>query len=123
MTDESAVVCEALQGDLFQKARILITECTFFLEEHKERAKIGKHLHVKDLVDLLDVWSAEHVVITHVSRRTSLGFAQRILKDLSKGKHLGRTHFLMDFKANKRRFELQLEEAGDRFKSTNELTT
>ena len=115
--------CEALQGDLFQKARILITECTFFLEEHKERAKIGKHLHVNDLVDLLDVWSAEHVVITHVSRRTSLGFAQRILKDLSKGKHLGRTHFLMDFKANKRRFELQLEEAGDRFKSTNELTT
>jgi len=103
---------EVLQSDLFKKARIMITECTFFLEEHKERAKIGKHLHVTDLVELLDEWEAEHVVITHVSRRTSLGFAAKILKELSGGRHVDRTHFLMDFKTNKKRFEAQLESVG-----------
>ena len=104
--------CDALLCDSFRKARIMITECTFFLEEHKERAKIGKHLHVTDLVDLLDEWEAENVVITHVSRRTSLGFAHKILKELSDGRHVERTHFLMDFKSNKKRFEGQLEAVG-----------
>jgi ribonuclease Z len=103
---------DALECDLFKKARIMITECTFFLEEHKERAKIGKHLHVTDLAALLEVWEAENIVITHVSRRTSLGFAHKILKELSDGRHLERTHFLMDFKANKKRFEAQLEAVG-----------
>ncbi len=107
--------CEALECELFKKARIMITECTFFLEEHKERAKIGKHLHVTDLVELMDLWEAENVVITHVSRRTSLGFAHKILKDLSKGRHLEKTHFLMDFKSNKKRYEAQLEAVAEQF--------
>jgi ribonuclease Z len=109
--------CDALKCDLFRKARTMITECTFFLEEHKERAKIGKHLHVTDLVELLNVWEAGNVVITHVSRRTSLGFAHKILKELSDGQHVERTHFLMDFKSNKKRFEGQLEAVGTRVNS------
>ena len=54
----------------FTNAPIVITECTFFEEEHKKRASVGKHLHIDDLSDLLQSWKAEHVVITHTSRRS-----------------------------------------------------
>ena len=36
--------------DEFANAKIVVSECTFFEPEHEGRAKIGKHLHVDDLV-------------------------------------------------------------------------
>ena len=103
--------CPALESPEFKKARIVLTECTFFSAEHKERAKIGRHIHVDDIEKLLDVWEAEHVVITHISRRTSLGFARDRINEIAEGRHAGRVHFLMDHRSNRRRYELQAQEA------------
>jgi len=62
--------------DEFALAKIVITECTFFDDDHKSRAQMGKHLHAKDIAQLLAVWQAEAVVLIHVSRRTHLGAAR-----------------------------------------------
>jgi len=103
--------CETLLRDEFREAKIILTECTFFSPEHRERARIGKHIHVDDLAELLGHWNAEHVVITHVSRRTSLGFARDQIRALGGGRHCERVHFLMDHRANRRRYEQQLADA------------
>ncbi|MFN4242481.1 MAG: MBL fold metallo-hydrolase [Tepidisphaerales bacterium] len=51
--------------------RTLVTECTFFDAEHRGKAKAGKHLHVEELARVLPGLRCEHVVVTHVSRRTA----------------------------------------------------
>ena len=103
--------CAAIESPEFTRARIVLTECTFFSPEHKERAKIGRHIHLDDIERLLDLWDAEHVVITHVSRRTSLGYARDRIDELAGGRHASRVHFLMDHRANRRRYEQQAERA------------
>ncbi len=50
-------------------AEILLTECTFFDPTHRHRAKVGKHMHVEQLVEILPRLKNKHLVITHVSRR------------------------------------------------------
>ncbi len=79
-----------------QNAQILLTECTFFDPAHKSRAKAGKHLHVDQLVQLLPKLNNEHVVVTHVSRRTGVGRAMRLLKRRVDAEQWKRIHFLMD---------------------------
>ena len=103
--------CETLEKKEFTEAKIVLTECTFFSPEHRERAKIGKHIHIDDLAGLLDTWNAEHVVVSHVSRRTSLGFARDKINAIDEGRHSERVHFLMDHRGNRRRYEQQLSNA------------
>ena len=103
-------------GDSFSRAdvanaRILITECTFLEEEHRQRARVGKHLHVSDLVEILPRVSAEHVVLTHLSRRTHLGQARRELDRAIPPEHRERLHILMDGRTNRPRYQRQVEEA------------
>ena len=50
-----------LERDEFRKARVVIAECTFLDPDHKGRARIGRHLHLDDIAELLEVWEAEHV--------------------------------------------------------------
>ncbi|MFM7799456.1 MAG: MBL fold metallo-hydrolase [Planctomycetota bacterium] len=70
-----------LLRDEFLRAQVVVSECTFFEEEHRDRAKIGKHIHVEDLRPLLEAWTAKDVVISHVSRRTLMPFArERIVR-------------------------------------------
>ncbi len=97
----------------FVNAPIVITECTFFESEHKTRATVGKHLHIDDLADLLQVWKAEHVVITHTSRRTGLDIIKRAIEERVGCDDLHRIHLLMDHRTNRMRYEKQLEEAAD----------
>ncbi len=92
-------------------ARVLITECTFFEDEHRKRAKLGKHIHVDDLVDLLPQLKCDALVITHVSRRTPLQEARKILVNRVGEEDAKRIHFLMDHRTNRKRYERQLEEA------------
>ncbi len=93
--------------DEFASAPIVICECTFFEEDHQKRARIGKHIHVQDLVKLLDVWQAQTVVLIHLSRRTNLLEAQDTLRSLLGYEKASRVHFLMDHRANRQRYELQ----------------
>jgi ribonuclease Z len=97
----------------FTNAPIVITECTFFEEDHKKRASIGKHLHVDDLADLLQVWRAEHVVITHTSRRTTIDQIRSAIDAKIGCDESHRIHILMDHRTNRLRYEQQLIEAGD----------
>jgi len=79
-----------------QKAEILITECTFFDPTHKQRAKVGKHLHLDDLVGILPKLKNQHLVITHVSRRISVRRARNLLRKRVGEERMRNIHFLMD---------------------------
>ncbi|MCA9285776.1 MAG: hypothetical protein KDA22_11205 [Phycisphaerales bacterium] len=92
--------------DEFAKAQVVITECTFFEPDHRGRAKVGRHMHVEDLVALLQVWQAKTIVVTHISRRTTIGFARQRLEELAP-EHSERVLFLMDHRANRARYERQ----------------
>lgn len=100
-----------LLRDEFVNAQVLITECTFFDPEHRDRAKVGKHLHVEDLRNLMQVWKSPNVVVVHVSRRTNISYARERLADAAAGE-AGRIHILMDHRTNRQRYERQVQEAG-----------
>jgi len=78
-------------------AEILITECTFFEPDHKQRAKVGKHLHVDQLVEILPALKNKWILLTHVSRRTSIRAARKILAKKVGEERMGNILFLMDF--------------------------
>jgi ribonuclease Z len=95
-----------------RKAQIIITECTFFEPEHAERAKVGMHLHVNDIAEWLRVAECKHMVLTHISRRTHLGFARDRVRELVGEEKSRNVLFLMDYRHNKERYERQMIEAG-----------
>lgn len=68
------------QLDYVSNSKILITECTFYEQEHIDRAKAGKHMHVGQFTDFIGSMNNEHVVITHTTQRTSIRDAKRRLK-------------------------------------------
>ncbi|MFI5378292.1 MAG: MBL fold metallo-hydrolase [Tepidisphaerales bacterium] len=81
-------------------AEVLITECTFFDPAHRNRAKIGRHLHIDHFVDLLPTLKNQQIVLTHVSRRTSLRRAKAALRKRIGDEAMERVHFLMDFEGS-----------------------
>jgi len=92
-------------------AKVVVCECTFVDEEHRGRAKIGKHMHVRDIVEWLNVLECETLVLIHVSRRTNLTMARKRLRELAGEEQASRVEFLMDFRSNRQRYERQVEEA------------
>ncbi len=94
-----------------RKAKIIISECTFFDDDHAGRARTGMHMHVNDVAEWLRVCECEHMVLVHVSRRTHLGQAIRQLADVAGEELASKVHFLMDHRANKLRYERQEQEA------------
>ena len=62
------------------KSKILLAECTFFADEHTERADAGRHMHIDELAPLLERMQNEHIIITHLSLRTGVGEAKRMLR-------------------------------------------
>lgn len=61
-------------------AKILITECTFFTPEQKDKGKAFKHLHVSDLSNLLKKSNNEKIIITHVSKSVKISDAKKFLQ-------------------------------------------
>lgn len=100
-----------LLGEVVRKAKILVIECTFFEPEHKERAVVGKHVHVDDIAELLERIDAEAVVLTHISRRTNLVAAKKVLHDRLGADGAKRVFLLMDHAENRARYEQQCVEA------------
>ncbi len=78
-------------------AETLITECTFFDADHKAKAKAGRHLHVDEFAKILPKLKNKHIVLGHVSRRTGVGRARRILRKIVGDEEMQRVQFLMDF--------------------------
>jgi len=103
-----------LLADDVRKAKIIVTECTFFEPEHKQRAKVGMHLHVDDLAEWRQVTECEHMVVTHISRRTHIPYARSRLNEALGEKLSETTHLLMDHRNNRERYEHQEAEAARR---------
>lgn len=94
-----------------RKAQIVISECTFIEPEHRDRAKIGKHLHLADIAEWLPVLECDKLVLMHLSRRSNMGIAQKTLNRMVSREHSDKVEFLMDHRANRERYERQAEEA------------
>ena len=92
-------------------AKILIIECTFLESGHRSRAAIGKHLHLDNILELLDRTKAEAVVLTHLSRRTHIAAAREQLETHLPARHHDRVYLLMDSKTNRQHYERQEREA------------
>jgi len=92
-------------------ARILITECTFVEPGDQGRATVGKHLHLDDIVRLVDRSKAEAVVLTHLSRRTHLDRTRNRIADALRPEDRDRVFILMDHRMNQARYEQQQHEA------------
>jgi ribonuclease Z len=76
-------------------SKVLLIECTFFEDDHLRRARLGKHLHVTDLPEVLEGMRNEKVVLTHVTRRTFMAEARHKLKQVLKKEQLEKVVFLM----------------------------
>lgn len=118
-THEVPLVCytgDTAWGEHFERhdvlnAQVLITECTFLEADHRDRAEVGKHLHLDDIVRLLDQANAEHVILTHLSRRTHIATVRKTLDQQIPRRHRDRVLLLMDNRANRERYERQRNEA------------
>jgi len=99
------------ERDDVANAQVLITECTFMADDHRQRSRVGKHLHVADLAQIVEQVNCPNIVLTHLSRRTHLGEANRQLGRHINKRDRGRIHMLMDGRSNKERYRRQTEEA------------
>jgi ribonuclease Z len=77
-------------------AEILITELTFLEPDHRQRAKVGRHLHLEDFLNIAPKLKNKWTVLSHVSRRTGLHKAKRLLKKRLGEDTLQNIFFLMD---------------------------
>ena len=76
-------------------AKALLIECTFFDADHVRRARLGKHVHAVDLPEMLEGMTNERIIIIHITRRTNMAEAKKVLrKSLPKEIH-DRVSFLM----------------------------
>lgn len=90
-----------------RKSQIVIAECTFTEDDQVDRARVGKHLHMRDIAEWLPVLECQKLVLIHLSRRSHVIEARKQLRKLVKGQHADRVEFLMDHKSNKTRYERQ----------------
>jgi ribonuclease Z len=97
-----AYLGDTTMGEVFdhpdvQNAEVLITEVTFFDADHKPKAKAGRHLHLDHFVEAIDKLKNRDIVLIHVSRRTGVRRAQKLLRRQLGEKKSKNIHFLMDF--------------------------
>ncbi len=95
-----------------RKAEIIICECTFFEPDHRERAKVGMHMHIHDIAEWLRVVECKAMILTHISRRTHLGYASERLIEMIGPEKAKSVFLLMDNKFNRERYEQQELAAG-----------
>lgn len=89
-----------LDLDIVRQAKVIIMECTFFEPDHVRRARDGYHLHVRDAARILMKLTNEHILLHHVSRRTGIADAKRMLSSLVAPEIMERVTFFMDYRKN-----------------------
>jgi ribonuclease Z len=92
-----------LELDCVRNARILLLECTFVQPEHQDRARAGYHMHVKALAELLPRLNNQRILLTHLSRRSTLAEAAASLRRELGAAAEERVTFLMDSRHRSRR--------------------
>jgi ribonuclease Z len=68
------------KNETIAQSKVLIIECTFFIDEHTQRAEAGRHMHVTEFAGLLEKMHNQHVIITHLTQRTGPGEAKSLLR-------------------------------------------
>ncbi len=91
---------DTMGGDFEQLAcvrqsRVLIAECTFFDADHHDRARAGRHYHFDELADVLTRMENEHIILTHLSRRTDLKLARHLVREKLPAEVAAKIIFLM----------------------------
>lgn len=84
------------QLEYVAKSKILIAECTFFEDEHAGRANAGRHMHIDEFAPLLDRMDNEKIILTHLTHRTAIPAARKLLRKRLSEKTFEKTVFLMD---------------------------
>lgn len=92
-------------------AQIVIAECTFTEPDQKERADIGKHLHLDNIIEWVPLLQGQKLVLIHLSRRSNVLTARKAIQKRLKPEHARKVEFLMDHKFNRDRYERQEHEA------------
>ncbi len=77
-------------------SKILIAECTFYVDEHADRAQAGRHMHIGEFAQLVRKLNNQHIVITHTTQRTPMSQIRKILKDEMPADIYDRMVLLMD---------------------------
>ncbi len=91
-----------LNHDFVRHSRLVLMECTFFDREHTPRAKAGRHIHVDDLPKVLAAIPESRIMLIHMTRRTDLRQAKRMIERVLKPDDLARVSLLMDRPARER---------------------
>jgi ribonuclease Z len=86
------------QLDYITNSRILIAECTFFEDEHTERADAGRHMHIDEFGPLLERMNNQTIIMTHLTQRTSVGEAKAMLRKRLPAEVFKKMIILMDRK-------------------------
>ena len=84
------------QLNYITESKILIAECTFYIDEHADRAQAGRHMHIDEFVQLITRLNNQHVVVTHTTQRTPMREIRRILKDQIPADKYDRIILMMD---------------------------
>lgn len=84
------------------ESKILIAECTFYIEEHSDRAQAGKHMHINEFAELIQKLNNEHIIVTHTTQRTPLWEIRKILKETLPPEKYDKIILLMDNKPKQR---------------------
>ncbi|MCK4341573.1 MAG: MBL fold metallo-hydrolase [Phycisphaerae bacterium] len=69
-----------LDLDHVRNSKILLLECTFVESDHRARARAGHHIHIQDLHEIIPRLNNEKIVLIHLSRRTALSAARKLLE-------------------------------------------
>ncbi len=85
-----------LDLDFVRNSRLVLLECTFFDQEHRDRARAGRHIHVGDLPRIFEALPTSRIVLVHVTRRTDMRINKRILERTLSADDLARCELLMD---------------------------
>jgi len=70
------------QSKLLQNAKILFVECTYIDEKRTvERARKWGHIHLDEILENLDYFQNEKIVLMHMSRRYGERYIESVLKN------------------------------------------
>ncbi len=79
-------------------SKILIAECTFFSDEHTGKASAGRHMHIDEFVPLLERMNNEYIILMHLTLRSTIGMAKKMLRERLSPATYRKVKILMDRK-------------------------
>ncbi len=89
------------QLNYIAESKILIAECTFYIDEHADRAHAGRHMHIDEFVKLVSELNNQYIVVTHTTQRTPMSQIRKILKSQIPADRFDRIILLMDKNQNR----------------------